>query len=154
MPLQIPSRLLPYEKRMERFAPVIHHAFESLELNPTWGMAIARKESSFRPWVVNLTDPGDIRRGGSYGLFQMSLRTALDLGFLGQAKDLLDPDINAYWAAKLVKQLHDTWHNLADVASCYNSGKPLAKLAPWHRTRAYVRDVMSYAEDFAHVVDA
>jgi soluble lytic murein transglycosylase-like protein len=150
----IPSRLLTYRQRVARFTPIITRAFESLELNPYWGMALAKKESAFRPWVVNMTDPGDVRRGGSYGMFQMSLRTALDLGFHGTTAELLDPDVNAFWAARLVGQLNDRYQNLADVASCYNSGKPLSKLPAWHRTRHYVREVMRFAEEFKAEAEA
>lgn len=146
----IPDKLLGYEGRLKRFRPIIEKAFVAKGLPLSWGLAIARQESGFRPWASNTRDPGDKRRGGSWGLFQMSLLTAQKLAFTGDAFDLLDPERNAEYAARLVAELRDRWHNLQDVAAAYNSGKSYL-LAPASTRLVYCPNVIKYSNEFAEM---
>lgn len=124
----------------QRIQSHIYTAFKANSLLPTWGLAIAEVESSFNPDATNLTG-GDGRRGGSYGLFQLSCRTAQGLGYKGSPEGLLEIPVNISYAVKLIKQLIKTNPSLEEVASRYNSGKPLSK-AP-ESTVQYVKKIVS-----------
>lgn len=116
----------------------------SLPVN--WGLALARQESGIRPWARNNIG-GDRRRGGAWGLFQMTLETAQGLGYRGDGYGLLDPVLNADYAARLVAQLRNRWQSLQDVAAAYNSGKPYA-LAPATTRLTYCPRVLQFAKGF------
>lgn len=60
----------------------------------------------------------------SHGLFQIQLPTARGLGFKGAKKDLMKPDVNTWYAAKLIRQLMDKYEDLPKVISAYNAGHP------------------------------
>ena len=133
--------------RRKRLQPIITEVFRRHDLLPSWGLAFALCESNFRPWVVNRTG-GDGLRGGAWGLFQMTAKTALGLGYNGPDSGLLEPDINAEFAALLIGQLNRRYHNLLDVAAAYNSGKMFA-LAPDWPTKPYARRVVAEQARYA-----
>lgn len=150
MPL-IPGRLLNRAGRVKRFGPAIVDAFRQHNLQPSWGYAFARVESDFKPWATNTRDAGDVARGGSWGMFMMSLQTARqDLGYHGGIADLRDLVVNADLAAQFIANLsaHSNG-NLADVAARYNSGRPLSRLPLGHRTRIYVADLLNFRAAYA-----
>lgn len=118
----------------------------SKNLPVNWGLAIARQESGFRPWARNNIG-GDKARGGAWGLFQVTLGTAQGLGYRGDGPGLLDPVVNADYAARLVAELRNQWHSLQDVAAAYNSGKAYA-LAPATTRLVYCPRVLQFATGF------
>lgn len=126
--MQIPLRLLSATQRRKRLYPVIAKVFREHGLLPSWGLAFAYCESNFRPWVVTESG-GDGRRGGAWGLFQMTFRTAQGLGFVGVANKLLDAEFNTQIAAKYIAQHKANYGDLLNVAARYNSGRPFY-LAP------------------------
>lgn len=137
------------EARLHEHGPVIVEAFVRYSLPAVWGIGLARQESDFDPNAKQLGG-GDAKRGGSYGLCQMSLMTARALRGEGITPDmLLDPSFNADIAAELVSQLTAQYRGvLSDVLSAYNSGKP------WHRApkstqRVYVPGVIKYMHHYA-----
>lgn len=74
----------------------------------------------------------------SYGICQIKLATARDMGFVGTSDELMDPNTNALYAAKYLawqKQRHGTWER---AVSSYNAGRPVRSNA------AYVRRVMTH----------
>lgn len=82
--------------------------------------AIVANESGFDPKATNLVSPGDVARGGAWGLAQLTLKTALGLvtGKPGLVPSwdrtgpgLLDPDINLNLAAYGVGQ---NWRRYKD----------------------------------------
>lgn len=73
----------------------------------------------------------------SHGLFQIKLATAKMLGFKGKAKDLMQPDINTYYAAKLIRRLYDKYGDTVKVISAYNAGRPIKS------NKDYVHKVLS-----------
>ena len=83
-----------------KFLPLVSRAFANAGFYPEMGCAIAHHESSWDPAAKVLTGP-DGNLGGAYGLFQMTLSTARDLGFAGTIDGLLDPYANVEWAVKL-----------------------------------------------------
>lgn len=95
-------------------------------LPPSWLLAIMEIESNFRADAKRLWGT-DGKRGGAYGLCQMTVQTAKGLGFAGKPDELLDPKLNLTLAARLLKQLSSQFGGvLMDVACGYNSGKSCA----------------------------
>ncbi len=140
--------------------PIVAHyqlilviAFHNAGLPPEWGLAIARQESNFKPAALNMS-VADSKRGGSWGLCQMSLLTAKGLGYVGDASGLTDPQVNADLAARLCKEIMARFKtsSLADVAAGYNSGRTFAK-APMSTRTVYVPRVLKFAQDYKPLAD-
>lgn len=136
---------MTFTQREALYFPVLVAAFLRHNLPPEWGVAIARQESAFVVTASN-NSAGDAKRGGSWGLCQISLLTARSLGFTGTTADLLNPEINAELAAALCEEISKRLKttSLADVASAYNSGKPMQK-APTSTRTVYVPRVLAFA---------
>lgn len=143
--------MMTFTQREKLYSPILVAAFVSAGLPPEWGLAIARQESAFQPLAVVLTG-GDLARGGSRGLCQMSWLTAKGLGFTGQPADLLIPRVNADLAASLCKQLVRQFktQELRDIACGYNSGKPFAR-APKSTREVYAPNVVKFAAAYQNV---
>lgn len=111
---------------------------QAYAIPPEWLVAFARVESSLRAGAIN-NSTGDLKRGGSRGLCQLSLKTARAIGYGGDPEGLLDPVTNAHFAGLLiVVNMHDyAVTSLEDVAALYNSGKRFAQ-APASTRLLYV----------------
>jgi soluble lytic murein transglycosylase-like protein len=87
--------------------------------------AIIAKESEFQPRATAL-DRGDAARGGSYGLMQLSLETAHELGFRGTVQDLYDAAVNVNLGARYLRDLLSEatagGYGVDSVISAYNAG--------------------------------
>jgi len=61
----------------------------------------------------------------SYGICQIKKETAQMLGFKGKALDLMNPEVNAIWAAKYIKFQEDRYgkENWCKITAAYNAGK-------------------------------
>lgn len=130
-----------YKDTFEKYAEVHDIPIE-------WLYAIARQESALRPSTVVKTG-GDGKRGGAYGVFQMTLKTARTLGFAGNPDELLDVDTNTKYATKLIAY----WMarhpgNLSDVYARYNSGQTYIR-APQEATREAAQRVVAYADFYS-----
>ena len=134
-------------ERERLWGPAIADAMRELGVPAVWGLAIARHESSFRPEACNLTN-GDGARGGAWGLFQMTFKTAQGLGYLGEPSGLLVPPVNIDLAAMLLARLTIPYKTLRDVAAAYNSGKPFAS-APESTRLKYVPRIIALTEQYA-----
>jgi soluble lytic murein transglycosylase-like protein len=112
--------------------------------------AIIGVESGFNPNATNLTGR-DMTRGGSYGLFQVSLETAQGYGFTGEGTGLLDPATNITIGSKF---LADVYAQAGDdpetAAALYNGGKALGGGA--FSNQSYVNSVMQNYDVYAGVV--
>lgn len=124
---------------------MLAQTFAAQGLPPEWGPAFARTESGFVP-TARSAALGDAKRGGSWGLCQVSFKTAQTLGYKGEPVGLLDPAINCGLAARLCrKNMHDyRVQTLQDVAALYNSGKRY-KDAPGTTKTIYVVRVVRFA---------
>lgn len=118
--------------REKWFSKPIIRAFTDAGVRPALGLAIARQESDFRAKAVN-NSGGDGSRGGSYGIMQMSMTTARELGYKGSWEGLLQVMPCASLAAKLCAQNLNrvtiaTTRDVGyirwclDMAALYNSG--------------------------------
>lgn len=136
-----------FKKNEALYLPLLAQAFAARGLPPELGPAIGRQESNFDPNVSNL-GPGDLERGGSYGLCQMSLQTAQALGYKGEVAGLHDPHINAALAADLFVENRKRHSDLRDIIAMYNSGKPF-DLAPTKTRAFYVQNVVAYMKMYA-----
>lgn len=141
--------MTPFEQREMIFGPIVRKAFEAEGLPGAWGMALARRESNFRPDAQSMAE-GDVRRGGSFGLCQMSLETArTELGYVGGGDGLTDPQLNAKFAARYFRILMRRFKitELRDIAAAYNSGVPFARAPRLTRTM-YVPLLLSFAKEY------
>jgi len=79
-------------------------------------LAICSYESNHFKLNYNKHDP-------SYGICQVKKSTARMFGFKGKTKDILDPEINALYAAKYLAYQADRYHgNWVEMTGAYNSG--------------------------------
>lgn len=59
----------------------------------------------------------------SIGLCQIKLKTARWLGFQGNEEQLMQPEVNAYYAAKYLQKHLCKYHDLRMAISAYNAGR-------------------------------
>lgn len=102
-------------------------AAHRFDVDPDLMLAICRVESKCRQSAFNYDDGNRKDKLGhkivsSHGLFQMQLGTARHLGFKGSRKDLMRPDVNTYYAAKLLRHLDNRYGDMIKVISAYNAG--------------------------------
>jgi len=131
------------------FPYYITNAASAFRLDPGLLYALCEVESRCKAKALNKNDgtPNQKALGinvKSYGLFQIQANTAKQLGFVryrhelitikrhkklvkvnrrvDHINDLLDPEINAWFAAKYLKQLYNKYHDTYKVISAYNAG--------------------------------
>lgn len=142
----------------------ILNAANAYQIDVNLMYAICQVESKCRARAMNKDDGTPEQKAAgikvrSYGLFQLQIDTVKALGFIDKeyttvikkrgkhtkvvkvttdnSKDLLQPDINSIYAAKLLHKLYRKYHDTAKVISAYNAG---------HYTKAnsdYVLKVMT-----------
>jgi soluble lytic murein transglycosylase-like protein len=106
---------VPFEGQIDAVA-------QQFNVDPALIAAIISVESNFSASAVNNTG-GDAARGGSYGLMQMSLKTAQGYGYSGTGPGLLDVMTNlTYGTRYLADCVEQANGDIAGAASCYNSG--------------------------------
>jgi soluble lytic murein transglycosylase-like protein len=142
----------------------MYNASNNFKIDIALLYAICKVESNCRSGAINNSDSNAAQRSAgiidkSYGLFQIKLSTAKSLGFktvetvkvsikkkhktltvyakVSKAKDLLRPDINAWYAAKLLRHLFNKYHDTSKVISAYNAGRPIST------NTAYVNKVLN-----------
>ena len=137
------------DARLQKYGPILVEAFVRHDLPGAWGIGLARQESDFDPSAKNLAG-GDAKRGGSFGLCQMTLLTGRSLRGDGITPEmLLEPSFNADIAAELVAQLRDRYRGvLSDVLAAYNSGRPWAH-APSSTQKVYVPNIIKFIHQYA-----
>lgn len=143
----------------------IINAASAYDIDADLMYAICAAESRCRAKAINHNDGTKAQREQgivkkAYGLFQVQLDTAVDLGFkpyetiivvkkrknsvvlinkvIDHTKDLLKPEVNALYAAKYIHSLYAKYGATHKVISAYNAG---------HYTksnRAYVATVFSH----------
>jgi soluble lytic murein transglycosylase-like protein len=92
--------------------------------------AFCTVESRCRAKALNKNDGTKKARAAgiiehSHGLFQIKLATARVLGFKGSVKELMKPEINTFYAAKLIRKLHNKHGDILKTISAYNAGRPI-----------------------------
>lgn len=136
---------LPVETRPANNHYHIQTAAKAFNLEPELLLAICRVESRCKATKVNHNDGTRAQRdlgviSKSYGLFQIKKGTAKGLGWTSK-EDLLDPAVNAYYAAKLIRYQINRYAEIKSTISAYNAGKAIKA------NKAYVDKVLiAYAE--------
>jgi soluble lytic murein transglycosylase-like protein len=132
--------------------------------------AIIRKESSWNPWAIRV-ERGFWRRywvgikalfirtpekderwlaypdlvATSYGLMQIMLTTAMELGFRFQyPTELLDPETNINYGCLLLKKNYKQYGNWQDAISAYNQGNPRKDKNGRYCNQQYVDTVVQF----------
>lgn len=142
----------------------MYNAASEFNLDVALLYAICQKESNCRSRAINHDDGTKAQKAAgiidkSYGLFQIKESTAVGLGFepekvvttkvykdgkmkvvtrtVNHRKDLLKPEVNAWYAAKLIRHLYDRYKDTSRVISAYNAGRPIKG------NKAYVNVVLA-----------
>jgi hypothetical protein len=79
----------------------------------------------------------------SYGLLQVMLEVAYEIGFTGRPEDLFDPQIGLLWGCKKLRAIWDRHPAMPyeQVLAIYNGGV-LGNLAPPYRNQSYIDRIM------------
>lgn len=128
------------------FVAIILSAAKKVGVSGSLLLAICSHESNLK----NVFVPHD---GGSpsIGICQVKEDTAKMLGYKGNAKGLMNPTINAEWAARYLKYQAERYgeHNWCKIAAAYNAGSfnESSKFPGIPRNIKYVRKVQAKLED-------
>lgn len=128
---------------------IILSAAKAAKVSGALLLAICSHESGLR----NVWVPHD---GGSpsIGICQIKYETAKQMGFRGQAKELLNPEINAQYAAEYLAYQEGRYgtENWCVLAAAYNAGSfNESKIKPGHpRNLKYVGLVKKQLEPLLH----
>lgn len=106
----------------------IHNAATKYGIDTQLMYAICKVESNCKSKAMNNNDGTSAQRSKgikskSYGMFQIKSLIAKNLGYKDHPSKLLNPEINALYAAKLLKHLYKRYNNTAMVISAYNAGR-------------------------------
>ena len=83
------------------------------------------------------------KTGDGVGMCQVRLSTARWLGYRGTKKGLLDPKINASYAAQYLRMQLDKYETTQEALAAYNAGTVNRKGGVIRNIR-YVRNVLSF----------
>jgi soluble lytic murein transglycosylase-like protein len=118
---------------------IILFAAQMVKVPPALLLAICVHESGLK----NVIAPYD-GNSPTYGVCQVKLESAQDLGFSGDEKDLMKPSVNAHWAAMILKKQIVRYNgDLCKATAAYNAGSyNESKVMPGYpKNLKYVRSV-------------
>lgn len=107
----------------------IIRAADKFQIEPFLLISVCKVESRCTATAINKNDGTKKAKAmgikeHSHGLFQIKLATAKMLGFEGTAAQLMNPEVNAHYAAKYLRHLMNRYHNdVPKAISAYNAGK-------------------------------
>lgn len=128
------------------YVQIITIAAKKVGVSASVLIAICSHESGEFKYNHNENDNGS----PSFGICQVKMGTAFELGFKGNRAALQKPETNAYYAALyLNKQLDRYKGNLLKSVAAYNSGTyyEVKKHPGCPGNMEYVKKVQSYLED-------
>ncbi|RLI01959.1 hypothetical protein DRO31_05275 [Candidatus Bathyarchaeota archaeon] len=136
--------------------------------------AVIKKESNFNPWAIRV-ERGFLKRyyrgilnlvkstvsksdnrwlrypdifSCSYGLMQLMLPVAIELGFnFEYPTELLNPSTNIRYGCKKLYLLYERYGNWEDAISAYNQGNN-RKLNGKYRNQHYVDSVLKFWKEY------
>ena len=153
------------------FDEIIEQYSKMFEVDKFLVYAIIKKESSWNPWAIRIergfwtrymigikelffkTPQKDDKWlaypdlvSASYGLMQLMLSTAMELGFRFQyPTELLKPENNIKYGCVLLQRLHNRYGEWTDAISAYNQGNNKKKfLSDEYKNQEYVDDVVEF----------
>ncbi len=110
----------------------------SLQLPPGLLSAVCYVESHHNPEALHLDDGTE----PSVGLCQLHPSTAKLMGFKGTNKELMNPNVNAFYAGKYLKRQLIRYHGDTNAAvAAYNAGRHNIDKKGRTRNSRYVRKV-------------
>jgi soluble lytic murein transglycosylase-like protein len=128
----------------------MYNAANAFNIDVALLYALCKVESNCTARAMNRYDSNQDQRSKgivdkSYGLFQLKVATAKGLGFkdsevisvtikrhnktlsikktISHVEDLLKPEINTWYAAKLLRHLYNQYNDTNKVISAYNAGR-------------------------------
>lgn len=104
---------------MEALTALFISTSQEFELPDGLLSAICYVESTHDASKVHYNDG----HSDSYGVCQIKLETAQFMGFEGEAEDLMDPEINMYYAAAYLRHQINRYGNIQKAVIAYNKGK-------------------------------
>jgi soluble lytic murein transglycosylase-like protein len=124
----------------------ISEAARAEGVSPALLAGLCYKESAFHPLRVHHNDGSS----DSIGLCQIKFAMAQGLGYSGTAKGLLQPNVNARYAAKALRYHQKRTHGNEEMLAAYNAGRVNRKGGVIRNIR-YVRDVQKNAIHFLNL---
>jgi soluble lytic murein transglycosylase-like protein len=119
------------------FIQIILGAAKSVKVSGAILVAICTHESGLNN--IAIQDRGSF----TYGICQVKYETASMLGYEGSPEGLMDPKINAIYAATYLRYQHNRYGNWCKAIAAYNAGRyNESKILPGKpRNIKYVRNV-------------
>lgn len=134
------------------FDSAIQQAAVKWQVPEVWIRAVIDTESS---WDPNAYRAEPQINDASYGLMQLLVRTARNLGFTGDAEDLYEPGLNIDLGTKLLSDLRSRYgDDFRRIYSAYNSGKPDAYLTSTQVAKNVTRAVAALERYLSEAVTA
>ena len=127
------------------YAMIILSAAKAAKVSGALLLAICTHETNLTTIVVQ--NDGN---SPSYGICQIKYATAQMVGFKGKARELIDPNANAKWAARYLSyQLKRYSGDYCKATAAYNAGtyNPSKKLLGKPRNFRYVKKVTLHLEN-------
>lgn len=127
------------------YAQIIIAAAKAAKVSGALLLAICTQETN----LTNVTVYHD-GHSPSYGICQVKYDTAKMLGFKGKSEGLINPIVNAKWAARYVKYQTERYgDNWCKIAAAYNAGSfnEHRWLKGYPRNLKYVRYVQKRIDD-------
>jgi soluble lytic murein transglycosylase-like protein len=126
--LTLPVLCLAPCSEFSKTLSLIYSDCEKYKVNPDWVLIIFRDEST-RLKNITVCEPLYIRRYQkcvkAYGVSQILLRTAREMGYKGPEKELEKKEINIETGIKFIHLLCGAYNgDMAKVISHYKTGKP------------------------------
>jgi len=118
---------------------VIDQACRDHNVDPALVKAIIKQESNFNPDAHNKTSRED-----SYGLGQIQLYVAKNLGFKGDSRELFNPLVNIKYMCLLINDIKKRYSSLPDIIATYNAGKVRIKDSGYTNTSYVFRVLGNY----------
>jgi soluble lytic murein transglycosylase-like protein len=118
------------------------------DLNPVHALALIAIESSFNSIAI-----GD--DGKSSGATQIQYTTAWEMGFRGDIKELLNPEINIHYGLKYFKFMKQKTKSINQAYDAYNRGYN-AIYYPYKglwKEHPYVKKILKYINDLYYKED-
>ena len=124
------ERIKPYDEIIEAEA-------KANTIDPDLIRAIIWQESSGFANVKRYEGP---EVGYSYGLMGLTMGAATDMGYKGEEKDLIKPEINVKYGVKYLRYQYDRYKDLDKALTAYNAGHWTGNLtyanAVWKKMKA------------------
>lgn len=141
-----PGNISPTAKQVLLYSSVIRREAARHGLPPALVAAVIHRESSGNARAFNPNDP-------SYGLMQLLLPTAQQMGYRGTVQGLYDPETNiALGTAYLGWQLKRYRGDIPSAVAAYNAGTAFRRTGGTFANQRYVDGVLRLVEMYKELI--